>query len=113
IEEIFFSDTTPSKEDDLFYNPWSDDNSVAYLADSCNIPNQKAISNIGWENSINDEPHEIYIKLDDLVSQHEATLEKKVSTTQPWWLQPIETSTEAYYREFDNFQDTYLCNLVW
>ncbi|CAG8794290.1 19222_t:CDS:2, partial [Gigaspora margarita] len=43
-----------------------------------NIMNQKAISDIGWEDSINDEPHEIYIKLDDLVSQHEATLEKEV-----------------------------------
>ncbi|CAG8555386.1 7607_t:CDS:2, partial [Gigaspora margarita] len=30
------------------------------------------------EDSINDEPHEIYIKLDDLVSQYEATLEKEV-----------------------------------
>ncbi|CAG8833742.1 44321_t:CDS:2, partial [Gigaspora margarita] len=55
------------------------------------------------EDSINDKPHEIYIKLDDLVSQHEATLKKE-------WLQPIETPTEAYYREFDNFKDTYLCN---
>ncbi|CAG8772301.1 11110_t:CDS:1, partial [Gigaspora margarita] len=66
------------------------------------------------EDLINDEPHEIYIKLDNLVSQHEATLEKEVSiTTRPWWLQSIETPTEAYYREFDNFKDTYLCNSVW
>ncbi|CAG8792518.1 2420_t:CDS:2, partial [Gigaspora margarita] len=79
-----------------------------------NITNKKALSDMGWEDSINDKPHEIYIKLDDLVSQHKATLEKKVSiATRPWWLQPIETSTKAYYREFDNFKDTYFCNSVW
>ncbi|CAG8612030.1 3430_t:CDS:2 [Gigaspora margarita] len=82
-----------------------------------NITNQKALSDMGWKDLINNKPHEIYIKLDDLVSQHEPTLEKEVRiTTWPWWLQrlqPIETSTEAYYREFDNFKDTYLCNSVW
>ncbi|CAG8802290.1 13782_t:CDS:2, partial [Gigaspora margarita] len=51
---------------------------------------------------------------DDLVSQHKPTLEKKVSiTTWSWWLQSIKIPTEAYYREFDNFKNTYLCNLVW
>ncbi|CAG8484340.1 21169_t:CDS:10 [Gigaspora margarita] len=59
---------------------------------------------MGWEDLINNKPHEIYIKLDDIVSQYEATLEKE--------LQPIKTPTEAYYREFDNFKDTYLCNSV-
>ncbi|CAG8753982.1 30872_t:CDS:2, partial [Gigaspora margarita] len=42
-----------------------------------NITNQKALSDMGWEDSINDEPHKIYIRLDDLVSQYEATLEKE------------------------------------
>ncbi|CAG8855364.1 24822_t:CDS:1, partial [Gigaspora margarita] len=73
-----------------------------------------ALSNMGWEDLVNDESHEIYIKLDNLVSQHEATLEKEVSiTTWPWWLQSLETSTKAYYREFDYFKGTYLCNLMW
>ncbi|CAG8702958.1 46388_t:CDS:2 [Gigaspora margarita] len=66
-----------------------------------------------YEDSINNESHEIYIKLDNLVSQHKATLEREVSiTTWPWWLQPIDTPTEAYYKEFDNFKNTYLCNSV-
>ncbi|CAG8639321.1 45421_t:CDS:2, partial [Gigaspora margarita] len=46
-----------------------------------------------------------YQDYDDLVSQYEATVEKEINiTTWPWWLQSIETPTEAY----DNFKDTYL-----
>ncbi|CAG8794819.1 7481_t:CDS:2, partial [Gigaspora margarita] len=74
----------------------------------------KALSNMGLKDLVNNKPHEIYIKLDDLISQHEAILEKKVSiATWPWWLQPLKPLIEAYYKEFNNFKNTYLCNLVW
>ncbi|CAG8809179.1 13616_t:CDS:1, partial [Gigaspora margarita] len=35
IQEIFLSNATPSEEDNLFYNSWSDKNFTTYLANSC------------------------------------------------------------------------------
>ncbi|CAG8797023.1 27371_t:CDS:2, partial [Gigaspora margarita] len=105
----------PRKKEALRKKAEIQEQEETYLADSCekdkilfNVNEKLEKEQFGWENSINDEPHEIYIKLDDLISQHKATLEKEVSiTTWSLWLQPTKTPTEAYYSEFDNFKDTY------
>ncbi|CAG8834092.1 25723_t:CDS:2, partial [Gigaspora margarita] len=34
VQKVFFSNNTSSEEDNLFYNPWSDNNPAIYLADS-------------------------------------------------------------------------------
>ncbi|CAG8621412.1 2669_t:CDS:2, partial [Dentiscutata erythropus] len=31
----------------------------------------------------------------------------------PWWLELLEKLSEHYYREFNNFSNTYLCNSIW
>ncbi|CAG8760352.1 15843_t:CDS:2, partial [Dentiscutata erythropus] len=31
----------------------------------------------------------------------------------PWWLELLERPSEHYYREFNNFSNTYLSNSIW
>ncbi|CAG8730703.1 24305_t:CDS:2, partial [Dentiscutata erythropus] len=31
----------------------------------------------------------------------------------PWWLDLLKKPFEHYYREFNNFSKTYLCNSIW
>lgn len=47
FQEVFLSDTLPSEDEDLFYNPWSDENLTAYLVESCK--ENKILFNINKE----------------------------------------------------------------
>ncbi|CAG8838164.1 9155_t:CDS:1, partial [Gigaspora margarita] len=38
---------------------------------------QEVLSNMGWESTDDNKPHEIYIKLDDLISQTETPVVEK------------------------------------
>jgi len=31
----------------------------------------------------------------------------------PWWLPPLETPSETYLLEHNNYSEYYLCNITW
>ncbi|CAG8743843.1 13161_t:CDS:1, partial [Dentiscutata erythropus] len=72
-------------------------------------------SSIGINYTVDEWLDETPICLENLVVQVNEQIKKGEDnfTNQPWWLEPLETLSKRHYKEFNNFKDTYLCNLIW
>ncbi|CAG8600287.1 17020_t:CDS:2 [Dentiscutata erythropus] len=95
-----------------------------YYEDNYTWINKKSTSNFTWNtfNLIDDTPIELWES--DSISENlllDFTDENEGNTILfptdlnnfSWWLKLLERPSEHYYREFNNFSDTYLCNSIW